>query len=103
MFNNIGDKIENLAIALCVLGMVASISAGLLLVGGETGIIYAILGSIISWVANMALYGFGHLIEKTDETYDKINEFSRNMQALFAQQNNLLRAIIEQNKESDQE
>ncbi len=80
MYSNIGKKIQRLAIACAIIGMIASISIGASLIkmsdGGyyfgtnETllliGIVVIILGSILSWVLSFVLYGFGRLVENSD-------------------------------------
>lgn len=73
MFSNIGGKIKTLAMVLTCIGIIASVSAGIsmLATGDEDlvliGILIAAFGSIVSWVSSFVLYGFGQLIENTDE------------------------------------
>lgn len=80
MYSNIGKKIQKLAAACAILGMIASIAIGSVLIkmsdGGyyfgtnETlltiGIVVIIVGSLLSWVLSFVLYGFGRLVENSD-------------------------------------
>ena len=74
MFNDIGKKLKGLALTMCILGIIASIAVGvvLIIIGIEEesiiwlfGIILIIFGSIASWISSWLLYGFGELIDKT--------------------------------------
>ena len=73
MFNNIGRKIKTLAKVITGIGITASIIYGAVVVRLSNspifimqGLIIMIVGSLISWLSSMALYGFGQLIENTD-------------------------------------
>ncbi len=80
MYSNIGKKIQKLAMVCAILGMIASIAIGTVLIqmsdGGyyygtnETlltiGIVVIVLGSILSWILSFVLYGFGRLVENSD-------------------------------------
>ncbi len=88
LYNNIGNKICSLAkivawigiIVSCLIGiitMVAGIGIGMYSrssgIGSVlAGILIAGIGSLSSWIGSMVLYGFGHLIIKTDEIAEKI-------------------------------
>lgn len=71
MFANIGGKIKGLAVGICILGIAASVIAGLgLMTAGSAasiGVGFAILvgGSLLSWIGSFFTYGFGELIENT--------------------------------------
>jgi len=71
MFANIGGKIKGLAVGICILGIAASVIAGLgLMTAGSAesiGVGFAILvgGSLLSWIGSFFAYGFGELIENT--------------------------------------
>lgn len=76
MYDNIGGKIKTVAKVVGFTGIGISILTGLLflLVAFSEekfsyfgiGILVAFLGSLISWVSTIALYGFGQLVENTD-------------------------------------
>ncbi len=81
MFNNIGSKIMKLAKILCWIGISLSVITGLVIIAGGyyqyrggvsvvvgvvIGIITIILGSLFSWIGSFFTYGFGRLIENTD-------------------------------------
>ena len=87
MYENIGGKLKGLAKVICIIGMVLSCISGLLVIVGTAdsymaaeGVLYGLLtaglGSLISWLSNMAIYGFGHLIEKQEETADAAEEIA---------------------------
>lgn len=71
MFNNIGRKIKMLAEVLCWIGIILSVSIGILsLFGGivyflSFGFILLFLGPLLSWIGSFLLYGFGELVVKT--------------------------------------
>ena len=69
MYNNIGNKIKILAQIICVLGVVASVILGLVICFttdefNVIGLLYILIGSILSWISTLTMYGFGELIEK---------------------------------------
>jgi hypothetical protein len=69
MFDNIGGKIKGLAVAACVVGIISSIIIAIVLFAEEEigfGFLYLIIGSLVSWISSFGLYGFGHLIETTE-------------------------------------
>ncbi len=73
MFNNIGRKIKTLAKVITGIGITASIIYGAVVVRLSNspifimqGLIIMIVGSLISWLSSVTLYGFGQLIENTD-------------------------------------
>lgn len=73
MFYNIGRKIKTLAKAITWIGITASVIYGavvLRLSNSPTfiiqGLLTMIVGSLISWLSSVTLYGFGQLIENTD-------------------------------------
>ncbi len=84
MFRDIGKKIKTLAIVVCAIGMSASILwGGYIVISGLklsstslvlTGMIRAIIGCILSWIAVFLLYGFGELIDKTCSIETMISE-----------------------------
>ena len=77
MFDNIGSKIMKLAKVLCWIGIIASIVSGIVIISGGSrsynsgaavfsGILTIVLGCLFSWIGSFFTYGFGHLIENTD-------------------------------------
>lgn len=85
MFTNIGRKIKVLAWVVCIVGMLASfVSAIILWVNAGdyynsdemilAGFIALIVGSLVSWVGSFFCYGFGQLIEKTEENNYHLNQ-----------------------------
>lgn len=75
MFNNIGGKIKKLAEITCLLGILASIAGGIIiLIAAPTrsgiaillaAIAAIVLGSLASWISSFVLYGFGELVENS--------------------------------------
>ena len=91
MFSNIGRKIKVLAKVFCWLGIIGSIVIGVLMISGSSyftaisgnlgddvaafaagspgafgGIIFIIIGSLVSWISSFALYGFGELVDNSE-------------------------------------
>ena len=69
MFDNIGRKIKGVAIANCVIGVVASIISGIVFIvdgNGDGWLMSWVLGPVLSWVGSFLLYGFGQLVENSD-------------------------------------
>ena len=80
MFNNIGSKIKALAKVICWLGVIISVITGIIgIINGTeqstvSGIITIIFGSLASWLGSFFAYGFGQLIENTDEIRKNTSE-----------------------------
>ena len=79
MFTNIGQKICFLAKTLCWLGLILSLiigSASLAMAESGIAIYFSILimifGPLLSWVGSFVLYGYGELIESTQNTEQKV-------------------------------
>ena len=107
MFNHIGRKIKTWAkiqcwigIILCVIAGVSFISQGDLPIqqtvssgyayvshsisGVGIGILVIVLGSLLSWIGSWVTYGFGSIVENTEQLWSqmeqvntKLNELSR--------------------------
>lgn len=90
MFENIGGKIKTLAMAICVLGVVASLilavvfcfQADVLL-----GVVVLIGGCLASWVGSFCLYGFGELIEETSITRQINADIMKHLKAASGEEN----------------
>ena len=72
MFDNIGGKIKTLAKVVCWIGIIACIITGIVQMATDedlvlAGILTAVVGSLLSWVSSFVLYGFGQLVENSDE------------------------------------
>ncbi len=87
MYNNIGSKIKGFASTLTVIGMILSCISGLVcfigmvsrdsdmaILGLIAGAFVSVIGCLIVWLANMLLYGFGELVDKTSENNRKMQE-----------------------------
>lgn len=79
MFTNIGGKIKKLTVILCIIGISASVVAGLILIAigsnsyGQKGLVaigfvVMIVGALLSWIGSFFTYGFGELIENSAVT-----------------------------------
>ena len=78
MYDNIGNKIKILAKTVCLLGIIGSVIFGLIVCFGTgefraIGLLYVLIGSIMSWISSFITYGFGELIEKVCSIDKKIN------------------------------
>lgn len=76
MYNEIGKKIKTLAKVLTVLGIVASVIYGIVILSFEQnwGIIYILIMPFLIWASSFVLYGFGELIEKVCNIEKKIGQ-----------------------------
>ncbi len=90
MFSNIGNKIRVLAKVICIIGIVCSAIAGVvvMIIGfvmlGKRqtsgtgvlliflGIFYAGLGALFSWIGSFVLYGFGQLVHSVQNLESRI-------------------------------
>ena len=85
MFTNIGSKIKGLAIALTVLGIISSIVYGVSVISSASelygaaktggiigGLLIVVLGSVLSWIGSLALYGFGQLVDSAQNIEKKL-------------------------------
>ena len=66
MYDKIGGKIKTLTKVLTILGIVASVIYGIVLLslGQVWGIIHILIMPFLIWAGSFVLYGFGELIEK---------------------------------------
>lgn len=86
MFKNIGGKIRVWAMFMCWVGIIVSVLVGgsficygigldpdrAIFMGDKTsgiltGVLILLAGSLASWIGSFVLYGFGQLVEKTEE------------------------------------
>lgn len=79
MFDNIGGKIKGVAATVTWIGIVLSCVIGFVQMSIHeklvlSGLLTAALGSLFSWLGSLTLYGFGQLIENTDEIRKKITQ-----------------------------
>ena len=87
MFNNIGRKIKTLAAVICWITILAFFILGIVLVskGGDrnhygyviSGLILMFAGPIVGWLGSCLLYGYGELIDKTQETAQNTRQLLR--------------------------
>lgn len=63
----IGNKIQNTATVMLIIGILASIGGGIEIIGYNTflGILTIVGGCLIFWITYLILCGFGHLVEDT--------------------------------------
>ena len=79
MYDKIGGKIKVLTKAIAIIGIVASVIYGIVLLSlGQTvtGIIYLLLMPFLIWISSFVLYGFGELVEKVCNIEKKIRKGS---------------------------
>lgn len=81
MFDNIGRKIKMLAKVVCWIGIIGSITTGLVLIGMgidgpdalvTSGVIIVIFGPFFSWIGCFFMYGFGQLVDDTQKLREHI-------------------------------
>ena len=68
MFENIGSKLKSVATVTTFIGILCSCIIGLvlLIMGNGVGLVIAIVGSLLSWIGSLTMYGLGQLVENTD-------------------------------------
>ena len=75
MFNHVGRKIKSIAKTFTWVGMVFSVSLGIVIsltaplnavLAFLSGVLIILAGSVLSWMTFLCLYGFGQLIENSD-------------------------------------
>lgn len=79
MFSNIGKKIQIAGKVFCWVGILGAILGGVAVwftimaadsrmggIGIASGILTAILGSLVSWVGSFTMVGFGKLVENSE-------------------------------------
>ena len=74
MFDNIGGKIQKLALVTCGLGCIVSLISAIALWSANSsynptilsGMIVLVAGALFSWISSFFIYGFGQLIDDTE-------------------------------------
>lgn len=80
MYGNVGGKIKGFATILCVLGILGSVIAGVIIAAASYGnkltpfLMIAGIGSLVSWLGSIGLYGYGELIESSSQTRDYLKD-----------------------------
>ncbi len=96
MYDNIGGKIKGFSIINAVIGTVVCFVLGFSVMNSNTvtGLLIIILGSISSWINSVFLYGFGVLVENSDENLiiqkrilNTLNHSSQKTQQLLLESN----------------
>ncbi|MDL2319144.1 hypothetical protein LJC74_08765 [Eubacteriales bacterium OttesenSCG-928-A19] len=94
MHRNIGGKIKTFANVIMWIGIIASVVIGIAVMYGGTrminsysngyyhsggsgqailaGIVIIVIGILISWIGSFSLYGYGELIESTQEIRERV-------------------------------
>lgn len=84
MFSNVGGKIKGLAQVITWIGIVASVIGGIVLMSKVSfivGLLTAVVGALFSWIGSLALYGFGQLVENSDQCVYYLTSIDRKKQA----------------------
>ena len=69
MWDNIGSKLQKLAKVVCWLGIIVSVISGIVFMTQNQiviGLVYLILGSVMSWIGSWSIYGLGLVVEKVE-------------------------------------
>lgn len=79
MFSNIGGKMQGLATAVTIIGIIAGIIAFISMAITDedlifSGLLTGVAIAFVSWIGSFALYGFGSLILSTQNTERIIRE-----------------------------
>lgn len=88
MFDNIGRSLKTLAYIILVLGIIASVVLGIVLLATSAGlgILVIICGSIVSWIGSAILFGFGQLIENSDAIVSRMTVTKTNSTQTYTPQ-----------------
>lgn len=67
MFNNVGEKLKNLAAFFTCVGIVFSVILGIVVIKISViiGLLVMVAGSLLSWIASLGMYAFGELVDNT--------------------------------------
>lgn len=82
MFSNIGEKIKTLAEVICIIGIVVSIIAAIVMFSNSEiglGFLLLILAPLLFWISSFALYGFGEIIVLLKQNIDKQTEIIKKL------------------------
>ena len=77
MYNNIGGKIKLLAVLITAVYSALSIYCGCSILFGNKNVLgwlFIVLGPLVSWLSSFVLYGFGQLIQNSQELCDRFCE-----------------------------
>ena len=83
MFSNIGRKVRGLAVALCVIGILAALGTGVFLYFTKLAdlvpcIAIAVGGILVSWLSSWVMYCIGDTHVKIERLEDKLIPPTRN-------------------------
>lgn len=82
MFSNIGEKIKTLAEVICIIGIVTSIIAAIVMFSNSEiglGFLLLILAPLLFWISSFTLYGFGEIIVLLKQNIDKQTEIIKKL------------------------
>lgn len=84
MFDNIGEKLRGLASVTAIIGIVFSVIAGLgmMLESFLLGVIYMLIGALLSWVGSWTVYGIGEAVTNSERCLYKIHQLERELDQL---------------------
>lgn len=98
MYKNIGAKIKVLAVVIAILGIVFSISYGLLLISDNgqmlTSILIIILGSLASWVGSFVLFSWGEVVENVKKQTEIQKETAQIVNDYICKQNDIKPNVV---------
>ena len=103
MFDYIGSKVKVLAVVGCILGIIGSVILGVTtMFSGQLplGIVYIVVGILISWLSSLTTYAIGESAENTESilnTLTKINWNQNQNQSQNQNQNQNKNQSIETN------
>ena len=83
MFDNIGGKLKTIALTAAIINMIVFAIGGIVLIFIESfwmGLLFIVLGVLVSWLESTTLYGFGELIEATVQNKDYLKKIADSME-----------------------
>lgn len=84
LYANIGRKIKILAFVSFIVDAIGAVIAGLVIIGEDSdsliwGLLTIFCGPFVAFVGSWLMYGFGQLIETTDENHRELRKISQTM------------------------
>ena len=91
MFDYIGSKVKVLAVVGCILGIIGSVILGVTAIfSGQSplGIVYIVVGILISWLSSLTVYAIGESAENTESILNTLTKINWNQNQNQSQNQN---------------
>ena len=86
-YENIGEKIKNLAKVSFIITAIVEIIAGIVIAATDedlilVGVLLMVLGPVLAWTSTLCIYGFGELIENSADNKENIGRIQRSLMSI---------------------